>query len=56
MRHVYSKTIMLEGRTEDEVERIMEGCIDRALASDYFVKEIKYCESVIVLIFERNPK
>ncbi len=56
MREIYSKTIMLEGKPKDEVEQIMEGYINYALALDYFVKEIKYCESVIVLIFERNPK
>ncbi|GAA7842430.1 hypothetical protein JP0186_14090 [Helicobacter pylori] len=50
MRHVYSKTIMLEGKTE-EVKKIMEEYIDHALKNDYFLKEIKSFESVMVLIF-----
>ncbi len=52
MRDVYSKTIMLEGKTEEEVKKIMEEYIDKALKNDYFLKEIKSFESVMVLIFE----
>ncbi len=52
MRHVYSKTIMLEGKTEEEVERIMESHIDDAIGINYFLKEIKSFELVMVLIFE----
>ncbi len=52
MRHVYSKTIMLEGKTEEEVKKIMEEYIDKALKNDYVLKEIKSFESVMVLIFE----
>ncbi len=56
MPHIYSKTIMLEGKTENEVKRIMEAYIDEALEFDYFVKEINHFESAIVLVFQRNPK
>ncbi len=52
MRHVYSKTIMLEGKTEEEVKKIMEEYIDDALRKEYILKEIKSFESVMVLIFE----
>ncbi len=52
MSFKYSKTIMLEGKTEKEVERIMESHIDDAIGINYFLKEIKSFESVMVLIFE----
>ncbi|GAA7881397.1 hypothetical protein oki1_10440 [Helicobacter pylori] len=52
MRYVYSKTIMLKGKTEQEVKKIMEEYINDALKNDYFLKEIKSFESVMVLIFE----
>ncbi len=56
MPYIYSKTIMLEGKKENEVKRIMEAYIDEALEFDYFVKEINHFESAIVLVFQRNPK
>ncbi len=52
----YSKTIMLEGKAEYEVEVIMERLINDALKHGYFLKKINYFESVMVLIFEVNPK
>ncbi len=53
--YTYSKTIMLEGKTEREVKEIMEIYIDEALGLNYFLKEIKSFESVMVLIFKQNP-
>ncbi|GAA7868157.1 hypothetical protein JP0474_13080 [Helicobacter pylori] len=48
----YSRTIMLEGKTEEEVTKIMEQYINEALGINYFLKELKSFESVMVLIFE----
>ncbi len=56
MPYIYSKTIMLEGKTEQEVKKTMELYIDDALESNYFLKEINHFESVMVLVFEKNPK
>ncbi len=52
--YTYSRTIMLEGKTEQEVTKIMEQHINEALGIDYFLKEIKSFESVMVLVFEQN--
>lgn len=54
--YIYSKTIMLEGKTEQEVKRIMEEYINDALECNYFIKEMNHFESVMVLVFEKNPK
>ncbi|AFX89880.1 hypothetical protein HPAKL86_04395 [Helicobacter pylori Aklavik86] len=54
MPYIYSKTIMLEGKEENEVKRIMEAYIDGALEFDYFVKEINRFESAMVLVFEEK--
>ncbi len=45
---------MLERKTEQEVTKIMEQHINEALGIDYFLKEIKSFESVMVLVFEQN--
>ncbi len=50
----YSRTIMLEGKTEQEMTKIMERYINEALETCYFLKEIKSFESVMVLVFEQN--
>ncbi|AHN42704.1 hypothetical protein HPOKI673_03255 [Helicobacter pylori oki673] len=42
----------MKGKTEQEVKKIMEEYINDALKNDYFLKEIKSFESVMVLIFE----
>ncbi|PUD78520.1 hypothetical protein C2R72_03800 [Helicobacter pylori] len=60
MEYTYSRTIMLKGKTEQEVTNIMEQYINDALTLNYFIKDIKSFEidssrSVMVLIFERNP-
>ncbi len=60
MEYTYSRTIMLKGKTEQEVTNIMEQYINDALMFNYFIKDIKSFEidssgSVMVLIFERNP-
>ncbi|MEE9104822.1 hypothetical protein VXM80_04615 [Helicobacter pylori] len=47
---------MLEGKTEQEVKRIMEEYINDALECNYFIKEMNHFESVMVLVFEKNPK
>ncbi len=52
----YSRTIMLEGKSEEAVIEIMERHINDALEFNYFLKDINYFESVMVLIFESNPK
>ncbi len=54
LKYTYSKTIMLEGKTEQEMKKIMEEYIDDALECNYFLKEIKSFESVMVLVFEQN--
>ncbi|GAA7688442.1 hypothetical protein COL0002_03420 [Helicobacter pylori] len=52
MDRYYSKTIILEGKAEQEVIEIMEKHIDEALVCDCFLKKINHFESVMVLIFE----
>ncbi|AHN39802.1 hypothetical protein HPOKI154_03275 [Helicobacter pylori oki154] len=42
----------MEGKTEEEVTKIMEQYINEALGINYFLKELKSFESVMVLIFE----
>ncbi|WQS12458.1 hypothetical protein KVC03_04495 [Helicobacter pylori] len=44
----------MEGKKEEEVKKIMEEYIDRALENDCVLKEIKSFESVMVLIFEET--